>query len=87
MLNSYKSHISSNQFLLSFLVLFQGAILQSGSLLFSGRSNNAREIAFQVGQAVDKQFSSNDSIELLKVLQEASAQDIYDVSASNYMLI
>lgn len=63
-----------------FLVLFHGAIQQSGSEFFNSRSSNARQIAFDAGKKIDKNFNSNDSKELLKVLLKASAEDILHVS-------
>lgn len=47
--------------------------------MFYARGNHAREKAFKVGHTVNKQFSSNDSKELLKILQEANAEDINKV--------
>lgn len=74
------TNISIHHYYIFSIALYQAAILQSGSPLFFSRSNHARQDAFQVGKFVNEQFSSNDSTELLKVLQNASAEVILAVS-------
>lgn len=54
--------------------------MQSGSEIFSGRRNNVRQEAFEAGKAIDSTFNSNDSKDLLKLLQKASAESILKVS-------
>lgn len=71
---------------LYFTVLYHAAILQSGSTVYNGRSNNARETIFQVGRGIDNTFSSNDSTDLLKLLQSAPADKILNVSIGEYYL-
>lgn len=68
---------------LYFTVLYNAAILQSGSQLYAGRSNDARVEAFKTGPVLDRRFNSSDSRELLKVLQNASSTDIMKVSEPN----
>ncbi|KAJ8923394.1 hypothetical protein NQ315_001952 [Exocentrus adspersus] len=57
--------------------LFRGAIIQSATALcvFS-HQDNARFYAFELGKSLDPDFDSDDSEELLKLLQNASASDI-----------
>lgn len=58
--------------------------MQSGCPIFTTRSNNATEIAFQIGQAVDNTFLSNDSRELLEVLQRTPAEKLLKVRDGTY---
>ncbi|CAH1112869.1 unnamed protein product [Psylliodes chrysocephalus] len=57
--------------------LFHAAIMQSGSPV-SGilKQNNPNTVAFNLGKLVDKSFSSNSTLELLNLLQNADANDI-----------
>lgn len=51
--------------------------MQSGSSILHGSYvNHARNYAFQLGRLLDKNFTSDDSKELLDVLRKASAEDI-----------
>lgn len=60
--------------------------MQSGSPLFYTRSNKAREAAFKVGHILNSNFSSRDSKDLLKVLQQAPAADILAVSNNDLII-
>lgn len=66
-------------------MLFHAAMMHSGSELLWGKSNNARQEAFEAGKKLDKTFNSSDSKELLKVLQKASADDILKVSKNDFL--
>lgn len=54
--------------------------MESSSQLGGVFQLNARENAFALGRKVDSSFSSNDSHDLLEVLQKASTEDLYNVS-------
>ncbi|KAJ8923393.1 hypothetical protein NQ315_001951 [Exocentrus adspersus] len=57
--------------------LFRGAIIQSGTVLSeTSHQDYARFYAFELGKSLDPDFTSDDSEELLKLLQNASASDI-----------
>ncbi|XP_074034176.1 juvenile hormone esterase [Leptinotarsa decemlineata] len=56
--------------------LFRGAIMESGSPLVGFEQKNPREEAFNCGRTLDRNFRSNDTGDLLKVLQEAPAASI-----------
>nr|QYA71952.1 carboxylesterase [Anoplophora glabripennis]QYA72003.1 carboxylesterase [Anoplophora glabripennis] len=57
--------------------LFRGAILQSGSPINKWtRQDYARLYAFELGRSLDPNFKSNDSKELLKLLQKTPASKI-----------
>ncbi|CAG9860252.1 unnamed protein product [Phyllotreta striolata] len=57
--------------------LFHGAIMESSSQLGGVYQVNARENAFALARRVNASFSSNDSYELLEVLQNASTDDLF----------
>ncbi|XP_023311240.1 venom carboxylesterase-6-like [Anoplophora glabripennis] len=59
--------------------LFRGAILQSGTSLGQGAHQNyARFYAFELGRSLDPSFTSDNSTELLELLQRHPASDIND---------
>lgn len=60
--------------------------MQSGSPV-SGilKQNNPNTVAFNLGKLVDKSFSSNSTLELLNLLQNADANDILAVGIYEYM--
>ncbi|KAJ8923396.1 hypothetical protein NQ315_001954 [Exocentrus adspersus] len=57
--------------------LFRAAILQSGTAMGAySHQDYARFYAFELGKSLDSNFTSDDSAELLKLLQNTSASDI-----------
>nr|XP_023024106.1 uncharacterized protein LOC111512244 [Leptinotarsa decemlineata] len=54
--------------------LFRAAIMQSGSPTGGLIQENPRKTAFDCGRILDENFASNDTSDLLKVLQGASAE-------------
>lgn len=52
-----------------------GTALAHGSFI-----EHARNYSFQLGRLLDKDFTSNDSQELLKLLRKASAEDLLTAS-------
>nr|WCC58205.1 carboxylesterase [Pharsalia antennata] len=63
--------------------LFRGAILQSGTPLNQWtRQDYARFYAFELGRSLDPNFKSNDSKELLKLLQRTPASKIINNTVS-----
>ncbi|XP_018568321.1 juvenile hormone esterase-like [Anoplophora glabripennis] len=57
--------------------LFRGAILQSGTALSQwAHQNYARFYAFELARSLDSNFTSDNSTELLELLQSLSASDI-----------
>lgn len=64
-------------------MLFHAVILESGNEMFTSISNNATEAAFHVGRNLNKNFTSNDSKELLEILQRATAAELINVSIEN----
>ncbi|KAJ8923391.1 hypothetical protein NQ315_001949 [Exocentrus adspersus] len=57
--------------------LFRAAIIQSGATLSQRlRQDDARFYAFELGKSLDPNFTSDDSQDLLKLLQNASASEI-----------
>lgn len=66
-------------FILPFVVLglYRAAIMESGTALVHGSYiDHARNYSFQLGKHLDKNLTTNDSRELLKVLRKASPFEI-----------
>lgn len=89
-LNFHYIHYFSNSFdilkhewiIKIFTGLFRGAILQSGSSLAAHEYQpSARQYAFQLGRALNGGSDLDNSTELLRLLQQASALDIVKASA------
>ncbi|XP_050504131.1 juvenile hormone esterase isoform X6 [Diabrotica virgifera virgifera] len=62
--------------------LFHGAIMESSSQLGGVYQLNARQNAFKLGKLVNSSFSSEDSNDLLDILQQASTENIYNAGVS-----
>ncbi|KAJ8923390.1 hypothetical protein NQ315_001948 [Exocentrus adspersus] len=61
--------------------LFRGAILHSGTAICTfGLQKFARYYAFKVGTTLEPKFKSENSTDLLKLLQNASAADINNIT-------
>uniref|UniRef100_V5GH33 Carboxylic ester hydrolase n=1 Tax=Anoplophora glabripennis TaxID=217634 RepID=V5GH33_ANOGL len=61
--------------------LIAGAIRQSGTAICSfGYQPNGNYYAFEMGKALNKNFTSEKSSDLLKLLQDADAEDINEIS-------
>ncbi|XP_057659324.1 uncharacterized protein LOC130895791 [Diorhabda carinulata] len=58
--------------------LFHGAIMESSSQLGGVYQLNARQNAFDLGRVLNSTFNTDDSKELLEVLQRASTEDVYN---------
>lgn len=57
--------------------MFSGAIMHSGTVLSaSGYQPNAPYFAYEMGKALDANFISENSDDLLELLQNATAADI-----------
>lgn len=67
---------------MSILGLYRAAILESGSALMDvGYISNSRQYAFQLGKMLDPQFNASSSVELLRILQEATPLRILQVAS------
>lgn len=65
------------EYFLYFVGLFRAAIMESGTaLIHVGYLDYPRNYTLQLGKLVDPKFASNNSEELLKLLKNASAEDI-----------
>ncbi|XP_074034124.1 juvenile hormone esterase isoform X1 [Leptinotarsa decemlineata] len=62
--------------------LFRAAIMQSGSPTEGIIQKNPRENAFSCGRVLNGNFSSNETSDLLKVLQEASAENFFQACSA-----